>query len=395
MQKIIFALLLCLFANSAFAAPAFVRELTGGASASGPASVSATAPAAGCAQNNLVVCSVMYATTAGVTISDTKGNTWTQAGTTAVDPGPTKAHEMRIYYSRLTTALVSGNTITATFTGGPVGASIVCSEYSGFTSGVVVDQSNKGTAPGAAVNAGSITTTKTNALVLTGVSYRRNNGAVTLTGGSGWTNVRTQTGAGAGAPGNYYATQIEDRIEAATGTFTGDGTLSSVTSTEWTAVITSFADTAAATNTPTPTVTNTPTVTPTVTPTFTVTPTPTITLTPTPTPTPFATILCPANIVISGAGHSVVYGTYVFNATINGAPSYVMGNTSTGIIVYYDLTNGWEIYDAGLLILYYTAVGTTTSPTYPWQIVSGPTPAPNDSWTCAPLRLLGSTGVGT
>lgn len=101
--------------------------------------------------------------------------------------------------------------------------------------------------------------------------------------------------------------------------------------------------------TPTPTVTNTPTptptptVTPTPTPTVTNTPTPTPTITPTPTPTPLP---CPSSITITGAGTTIINGTYTLSADIFGSTLFVNNANSSFIVVPTDTGGAPDITSA-------------------------------------------------
>lgn len=218
-----------------------VRELTGQASASSPLSVVATVPAAGCALGNLVVVGVSFDGAPGVTVAltDTGGNTWTQLGSDALNNGGSRFSRTRIYYSRLTTALVSGNVITATMSGGGACCEIVATEFTGNSASTIATAATPGTGSSTSPASASLTTTISDALLVAAIGYRKTNSVSTITAGSGWTG-ETQVGAGIGAPGHYDAVRLEYRIESATGTFTGNGTLS--LSAEWGVVMGSFTE---------------------------------------------------------------------------------------------------------------------------------------------------------
>ncbi len=222
---------------------AFVRQLTGAANAGGPSSISATVPAAGCAQGNLVVIGVIVGDSASApTMSDTRGNTWTLSGSAATNADATRPSHTYIYYSRLTTALQSGDLVTATISVSRL--AIAGMEFSGVTASTLVDQTNQAGGSGTSLSAGSITTTGTADILVTVLASLGLNSPTTMTAGTGWTAGAT-SGSGVGAPGTYVALALEYRLETSAGSFTGDGTSNAVGG-QWTAAITSFKEPAVA-----------------------------------------------------------------------------------------------------------------------------------------------------
>lgn len=215
-----------------------VRELTGAANASGPASISVTVPAAGCAQFNLVVVGFLCADSATPpSVADTQGNTWTKLTSVAVNTNTRTSHTY-LYYSRLTTALVSGNTITATLSG-MTGMAGVGREFSGNTASTEINQETQATGASTTPASGAINTTVADALLVGVVGARGNNSAPTFTQGTGWTNG-TIAQAGVGAPGHNESCVMEYRVVSATGSYNADGTYNITR--DWGAIIAAFAE---------------------------------------------------------------------------------------------------------------------------------------------------------
>lgn len=218
---------------------AFARQLTGSANAGGPTSLAATVPAAGCAIGSVVFVGVLVGDSANTpTISDPRGNTWAQVGSAAINNTGTRTSHTYLFKSVLTTALQSGDLVTATISGGAsAGAAIVAAEWTGGSVNTTVDQTHTGFNTGTAVSAGSITTTVANELLVTVVGRRDTNasGAISFTAGSGWTAL-TAAGAGSGVPGHHEDAVLQYRIVSSTGTYTGDGTLGNAND-DWGAVV--------------------------------------------------------------------------------------------------------------------------------------------------------------
>lgn len=214
---------------------AFVRELTGQANAGAPASVSATVPAAGCAIGNMVVVGVCVGdSVTQPTISDTKGNTWHLCGAAAVNGSARPTHTW-MFYSVLTVALVSGNTVTATLSGSPAGAAIVADEFSGTSANTTVDQTAQASGTSTSPSSGSKTTTQANELLIGIIGDKCNTTPpITFSAGSGWTG-KTQVAAGT----NAISCVLEYQIVSATGSYAATGTLGGGTM-NWGALLGTF-----------------------------------------------------------------------------------------------------------------------------------------------------------
>ena len=148
-------------------------------------------------------------------ISDSKNNTWTLADTQATAP------DLLCYVSTITTALTLTDTITATFSGSPGGASIV---GRGLMGGGSLDQ-----------NVAAVTGTSTTPSISTGTLESANEwviGAITdtATGGvptiTGWSSVITKQ------PGSTQHLTVADQFVSSSAAVTLSGT---ITSAAWTA----------------------------------------------------------------------------------------------------------------------------------------------------------------
>lgn len=117
---------------------AYVRTFTG--QADFVTAASATVPAAGCAAGNLLVVSSIGYTEglAAPTLADSKLNSYSNASL-PVTTFTSQVCSCFIGYSILGSALVSGDTITATYVGAN-GVSLIVDEYSGIASSTPLDK---------------------------------------------------------------------------------------------------------------------------------------------------------------------------------------------------------------------------------------------------------------
>lgn len=135
-------------------------------SISNSSSISITVPSGGVATGNTIIISfAMDPQTGTVTASDTKGNTYNKD--TDVSNGTGSSGVRTIVFSApVTTALVSGNTITVSF---PTAKSKAISVYyvSGLVSASPTDQTHTGTADSSSPSSGAAaTTTQANELLI-------------------------------------------------------------------------------------------------------------------------------------------------------------------------------------------------------------------------------------
>ncbi len=159
-----------------------------------------------------------------ITVTDTQGNTYALAATQTCGSGS----QAYLYYAMNTVG--GACTVTAACSGGAINWRLGALEYSGAATTSALDQTATATGTGTVVSAGSVTTTIANAVLVVSVSAYSL--ALDFTAGSGYTEQA-----------NWQLFMFgEDRVVSATGTYAGDGTLSSPGD-EWVALLAAFADT--------------------------------------------------------------------------------------------------------------------------------------------------------
>jgi hypothetical protein len=183
------------------------------------------------------------------TIADARSNTWTTVAFATVDPelmSSSGAHVL-IYYTKVTTQLVTGDLITITWAGGsPVAKDIVVEEWSGIhpTAPVAVAAVSS---TGIASSALSITITPTapNQLVYAAVAVE-GPGADTApndtdTANGSWTaltRLSTTTGTGGTTPQGHMTVAGASKVVTAAGAQTWNST---ITARDWVAAAVVFA----------------------------------------------------------------------------------------------------------------------------------------------------------
>jgi len=209
-------------------AASFVKNV-GSTTFSMATTASVTVPAAGVASGDLLV--VEYVVNSGATapsISDTKGNTWTKRiNDIGADP------YLTVWESFISIALVSGNTITVSFssTTGAFGVE----QFSGVAT---YDAQNSGTGSGTALASGTISPAGVGLIVGVGAwgNTRVRTEDTDTNGGSGWTSL-TQLSP---SSGRYAAPAYKVTTSAATQGY--DPTLN--TTAGWAAVVIAYNETA-------------------------------------------------------------------------------------------------------------------------------------------------------
>lgn len=142
----------------------------------------------------------------GVTVTDSKGNTWNRVLSTAV----VDTFDLEIWYSVITTG-GAGYTVTATDNGGGVDSLIICEEWSGQDS-VPLDRSTSANGSSTNLNSGatSATTVNDEVVICGGVI----SGNTTMTAGAGFSNLtKVNT--------TFSTLAFESEIVATTGAQTG------------------------------------------------------------------------------------------------------------------------------------------------------------------------------
>ncbi len=219
-------------------------------SSSSGTTIAVTVGAGGVAAGDFLIVKVFWSGSTGVTltgVADTKGNTY-QIDVQKGNGGSVGTYSA-IVSSKIGTALVNTNTITATISATVTFRMITAAEYSGLDTTTWLDQTASGTGTSTTpTSAATATTTVADELVAGAISY--NDGtANSATPGAGCTS---------GCPGyteynELHATskglEDEDMIVTATGTYVADATLSA--SKAWTASVATYKMAAAAGCTPT------------------------------------------------------------------------------------------------------------------------------------------------
>jgi subtilisin family serine protease len=205
----------------------FARLQSASVEGSAVSSISVAFPAGNTA-GNLIIAFVRASTTAQtITLSDTAGNTYTQA----VSQGQTTdGHQAAIFYAA---NIKSGaNTVTATFSGTNNHPFLAIYEYRGLSTTNPLDKTSAAQGTSATASSGATaTTTAANELVFAGLGLPSSS-TTTVTAGSSFTLEQQDTRSG----GSRAAS--EDQIVSATGSYAGTFTLS--VSDNWSAVVATF-----------------------------------------------------------------------------------------------------------------------------------------------------------
>ncbi len=183
---------------------------------------------------NLLIAAAQADTVAqnGITISDSKGNSWSRVISTAL----AATFDLEIWVAQITTGGAS-HTVTATDNGGGVDSLIIVEEWSGQATSSVTDRSAGATGTSStALNSGATaaTTQANEAVICAGVCS-----LTTLSAGSGYTNLTT-------VASPFSRLGFESKTVSATGAQTG--TMTAGASASWVCQVATFKELLVASN---------------------------------------------------------------------------------------------------------------------------------------------------
>jgi hypothetical protein len=186
----------------------FIRKVNASDATAGSATTVITVDATGFAAGTALILGVFNRTSAANVITgvtDSKSNTW------AVDStGSSASTGIGVASANLTTALVSGDTITVTWAGNVSGRAIQLLNFSGLVTSSLADVAAAGTAVGTTVNGPAVTTTNADDLI---VGFFGTTSSITVSSTT-WTTTGTHSTLG--GPTSLDSVYIE---ETSTGTY--------------------------------------------------------------------------------------------------------------------------------------------------------------------------------
>ena len=204
-------------------------------SATTDTSLSVTVGAGGVAAGNTIIVSFAINTTSAsaVTVADTKGNNYTQDANILNSAGSIRT---MVFSAPVTTALVSGNTITVTY---PSATTKAVSIYyvSGLVSSAPADKSVAATGNSTTPSSGSTATLSQANELCWGAIGGAYHATTTFTVGSGYTALTSSLGDG-GSSSSSATIQPEYQIVSATTATSAGATLSATR--EWAAAIVTY-----------------------------------------------------------------------------------------------------------------------------------------------------------
>ena len=323
---------------------------------SGVSSVAAKFNSNNAAANLIIAFVRMSSSNQTVTIADTIGNIY---HTAVSQTQTTDGHQVYIFYAQ--NILGGANTVTATFSAINNHPWIAIYEFNGLSTINPLDQNAHAQGSSSSPSTGAMATTRTaTELIFAGLGMVNNFGG-TVTPGSGFGLQQQDT--------NTSRATTETLVVSSTGSYTGTFSLDS--STNWSAVVATFASASSMSATPTPaptaTATPKPTASATRTPTATYSATGTATATSTSTPTNTAT----ATSSPSPTGTSISTATDTPAPTVTPTPA----PTATPTITPTPTPGATDTATA------------TPSPT--------PTSAPSDSATATSTPMITATASAT
>jgi hypothetical protein len=191
----------------------------------GSGAVQSAFPSANMAGNLILAFVRMSGTSQTVTVTDSRGNAYTEAvGQTQTNDG----HQSHLFYAKNITG--GADTVTATFSGTNNHPWLAIYEYSGLSTTVPLDRTSTAQGSGTAVSSGSTSVTSTaSELVFAGVGLPASYSG-TATAGGGFVLGQRNTSTSPGA--------TESALVTATGSYAGTFTLSS--SANWSALVATF-----------------------------------------------------------------------------------------------------------------------------------------------------------
>lgn len=202
-----------------------------GATASDTTGTAVTASLGTTVAGQLIVITIAddSATTTAITgVSDNHGNTWTKVPLARTNNVVQNSVAVQMWYSVLTTG-GAGHTVTVTWSLTNTARVTVAAQYfNGFTGTPTYDQNHSATGSTTSANAGSLTVTPAESLIVTGAGHAGTVSAFSL--GSGNSNLSTVNAANA-------SVAQESQVQAA-GTYSGILTIAAARA--WGAAVASF-----------------------------------------------------------------------------------------------------------------------------------------------------------
>lgn len=204
----IVALLIFGITNSAFAAVSFVSLTQGWSTNPSGTTLSAT-PFGAVAGNVIYVTVDVQNAGAGVTISDSAGNTYTEIGTYAA-PGGSNPNQVHQYYSYLTNSSASDVVTLTSATSLSSYAAIGAEEFTGYTGTPVVQGSTGNSSTGTTLVTGASLTVTSTCAFAAGME----GDGQPLTAGSGYTLTKIVDGFGGYVGFEYNITSTSNAPSA-------------------------------------------------------------------------------------------------------------------------------------------------------------------------------------
>ena len=237
-RSLVLGLLLALWPAAAQATIARVKNIGNAGSTTAGTTLAVTVPTAGVAAGNRVIVTVALDPASGtVSCADTKSNVYTKDLDVTQGSGTSGVRTV-IFSAPVTTALVSGNTITVTHPSLAARA-MNADEFSGIVASGALDKIASAVGSSTTASSGSTATTaQANELLVGAVGVETRSEA--FTAGSGYTLLASVSSSAAGTAANNVTIDYEARIVAATGAYVADGTLA--TSRQWAAGIATYED---------------------------------------------------------------------------------------------------------------------------------------------------------
>src|ERR1051325_417258 len=188
---------------------AFVNRVEGSFGGSTPVASNATTSTAQHAAGNLLVAFITRDSATGITVTDTQGNTWHQAGSAVIQG----THRLEIWYAYNISG-VGSNVVTAALTSGTAAYFLISvRNFSGFGASDPFDGSNGTTGKSTSISSGSVGVIGTEDVILAGMEADGQG----ITNGTGYTLDLFNGGIG---DGRYFADEyhIVTAAESATAT---------------------------------------------------------------------------------------------------------------------------------------------------------------------------------
>ncbi len=185
--------------------------------------------------NTIIVTLAMDPNSGGVTLADSKGNTYTKDADVTNGSGTSGVRTL-VFSARVTVALTTSDRVTATFGTSTAAKAISVHSVSGLVS-VATDKTSTAIGNSSSPSSGNTaTTSQPDELLIgaVGVEDKSN----TMTAGASFTNLtQANTGSGGGGSSNMIINS-EYRIASATGAFAASGTLTAAA--QWAAAIVTY-----------------------------------------------------------------------------------------------------------------------------------------------------------